>query len=367
MDHMYQVRKITDITTQKCRIDISTLRQLEVKPASFAVIAMESTEYICQVWPTQHLGTGIEVGTAVKKHTDVKKEKTCKIKPLNVVPGKSVSVSLVVTKAEDVRAYRRMTTESAQNVADICRGLLYKTCISSHFVVDKENCTLAKLHGISLILIDKVSDDNYCVVDNTTYITVKAIQSREHYLQKQATVETIPLGGLDKVSKELCEFIRLSFSEKSTANSILRLPKGVLLRSPPGTGKTSLVRNVCMKCNAFIISVNGPEVFGSRSGETEENIKKVFEKAFLMSEEGPCVVFLDEIDSLCPKRGNSDDTNDTRSTSVFLSYLDKIHDYKNIAVIGATNRPAALDPSLRRPGRLDREVRFEIKNIDLMN
>ncbi|XP_061173883.1 ATPase family gene 2 protein homolog B-like isoform X2 [Saccostrea echinata] len=364
MQHKLQVRKNTDITTQKCKVDIPTLRHLGIKPGSFAAILFENTEFICQVWPIPHLsGTGIEVGTAVTRSAEQKTDKACTIKQLDVVPGKSISVSIVVTKAQDVKVYRKMKTECARSLEDICRGLLYKICVSSKAVVDKETCMLAKLHGISFILIDIVSDWDYCIVDNTTTITVNDIQSREHYMQKQTIAQTTPLGGLDKVEEELMEFLSASFSVKSNVNNTLRLPRGVLLRGPPGTGKTSLVKHICNKCNAFLISINGPEVFGSRPGETEENIKGVFEKAFLMSEEGPCVIFLDEIDSVCPKRRDSDDTNNTRSTSVFLNYLDKISDCANLAVIGATNRPAALDPSVRRPGRLDKEIMINVPTL----
>ncbi|XP_062617064.1 ATPase family gene 2 protein homolog B-like [Saccostrea cucullata] len=364
MEHKQLVRKNTDITTQKCKVDIPTLKQLGIKPGSFAAISLENTEYICQVWSMPHLsGTGIEVGTAVTRPTEGKTGKSCTIKQLDVVLGKGVSVSIVVTKAQEVKVYRKMKTECASKLEDICRGLLYKTCVSSKAVVDKETCMLAKLHGISIIMIDSVSDQDYCIVDNATTITVNDIQSREHYMQKQTIAQTTPLGGLDKVEEELMEFLSASFSVKSNVNNILRLPRGVLLRGPPGTGKTSLVKHICNKCNAFLISINGPEVFGSRPGETEENIKSVFEKAFLMSEEGPCVIFLDEIDSVCPKRWDSDDTNNTRSTSVFLNYLDRISDCTNLAVIGATNRPAALDPSVRRPGRLDKEIMINVPTL----
>ncbi|XP_062621901.1 ATPase family gene 2 protein homolog B-like [Saccostrea cucullata] len=364
MEHKQLVRKNTDITTQKCKVDIPTLKKLGIKPGSFAAISLDNTEFICQVWPMPHLsGTGIEVGTAVTRPTKGKTGKSCTIKRLDVVPGKSVGVSIVVTKAQDVKFYRKMKTECIHKLEDICRGLLYKICVSSKAVVDKETCMLAKLHGISFIVIDSVCDWDYCIVDNTTTISVNDIQSREHYVQKQTIAQTTPLGGLDKVEEELMEFLSASFSVKSNTNNILRLPRGVLLRGPPGTGKTSLVKHICNKCNAFLISINGPEVFGSRPGETEENIKSVFEKAFLMSEEGPCVIFLDEIDSVCPKRWDSDDTNNTRSTSVFLNYLDRISDCTNLAVIGATNRPAALDPSVRRPGRLDKEIMINVPTL----
>ena len=359
MEQLYQVRKNADMITQKCKIDLPTFKQLKLKPSSYAIISMNSSDFICQVWPTLNLfGLGIEVGTMVSKKTALHHgEKSCSITPIQIAPAKSLSVSLVLTKAEDVKVYRKMNAESSHHLEEVCRALLYKTCVTQKCVVDKEKCMLAKLHGVSCVLINCVSEGEYCLVDNKTKITVNEIQSREHYLQKETITQTAPLGGLEKVSEELKEFLSVSFTGKSSPNSTLRFPKGVLLRGPPGTGKTSLVKLICGQCNAYLISVNGPEVFGSRPGETEENIGNVFKKAFLMCEEGPCVVFLDEIDSVCPKRANSDDADNSRSTSVFLSYLDKVHDYRNLAVIGATNRPSALDPSLRRPGRLDREVR----------
>ena len=130
-------------------------------------------------------------------------------------------------------------------------------------------------------------------------------------------------------------------------------PKGVLLYGPPGTGKTRLARAVANESDATFFHIAGPEIMGSAYGESERRLREVFEEAAKAS---PAIIFIDEIDSIAPKRGQVQGETEKRLVAQLLTLLDGLEPRQNLVVIAATNRPEALDEALRRPGRFDREI-----------
>ncbi|XP_014440583.1 spermatogenesis-associated protein 5-like protein 1 [Tupaia chinensis] len=137
---------------------------------------------------------------------------------------------------------------------------------------------------------------------------------------------------------------------------ILSVPRGVLLAGPPGVGKTQLVRAVAREAGAELLAVSAPALQGSRPGETEENVRRIFQRAWELASRGPSLLFLDEVDALCPRRGGPQRAPESRVVAQVLTLLDGVSGDREIVFVGATNRPDALDPALRRPGRFDREV-----------
>ena len=130
-------------------------------------------------------------------------------------------------------------------------------------------------------------------------------------------------------------------------------PKGVLLHGPPGTGKTLLARAVANESAAKFFSIAGPEIMGSAYGESERRLREIFEQA---AQAAPSIIFIDEINSIAPKRGQVTGEAEKRLVAQLLTLLDGMEPRQNTVVIAATNRPEAIDEALRRPGRFDREI-----------
>jgi transitional endoplasmic reticulum ATPase len=139
----------------------------------------------------------------------------------------------------------------------------------------------------------------------------------------------------------------------------IEAPKGVLLHGPPGTGKTLLAKAVANETNANFFSIGGPEIMSKFYGESEERLRETFKQA---QENAPSIIFIDEIDSIAPKREEVTGDVEKRVVSQLLTLMDGIESRGKLVVIGATNRPNAIDPALRRPGRFDREIEIGVPN-----
>jgi len=138
-------------------------------------------------------------------------------------------------------------------------------------------------------------------------------------------------------------------------------PTGILLYGPPGTGKTLLAKAVATESEANFISIKGPEMMSKWVGESEKAVREIFRKA---RQSAPCIIFMDEIDSITPKRGGSHDSGATeRVVSQLLTEMDGLSKLKNVIVIMATNRPDIIDPAILRPGRTDRYVAIDVPNL----
>ena len=161
------------------------------------------------------------------------------------------------------------------------------------------------------------------------------------------------IGGLGDTVDQVREMIELPLKHPELFSRLgIDPPKGVLLYGPPGTGKTLLAKAVANETNAHFLVINGPEIMGRYYGESEGRLREVFEEA---EQNAPSIIFIDEIDSIAPARDETGET-ERRVVAQLLTLLDGLEGRGNVVVIGATNRPDAIDPALRRPGRFDREI-----------
>jgi transitional endoplasmic reticulum ATPase len=170
------------------------------------------------------------------------------------------------------------------------------------------------------------------------------------------------IGGLSEVLNELREVVEIPLKRPDLLTKLgLEAPRGVLLVGPPGTGKTLTARSLSEELGVNYIAIVGPEVMGKYYGEAETRLRSIFEKA---AKAAPCIVFIDEIDSLAPDRAKVEGEVEKRLVAQLLSLMDGFAKTNGVIVLAATNRPDHLDPALRRPGRFDREVQFRVPDRD---
>src|ERR671921_2183970 len=172
--------------------------------------------------------------------------------------------------------------------------------------------------------------------------------------QRRADVTYDDLGGMRDTIDGLREMVELPLRHPELFQRLgVDPPKGVLLHGPPGTGKTLLARAVANESAAKFFLINGPEIMGSAYGESERRLREIFDQA---AQAAPSIIFIDEIDSITPKRGQVSGEAEKRLVAQLLTLLDGIEPRQNLVVMAATNRPEAIDEALRRPGRFDREI-----------
>ncbi len=190
-------------------------------------------------------------------------------------------------------------------------------------------------------------------IDENTEIELRS-EYEEPQAARRADVTYDDIGGMASTIDQLREMVELPLRYPELFQRLgVDPPKGVLLHGPPGTGKTRLARAVANESDAQFFLVNGPEIMGSAYGESEGRLRQVFEEA---TKAAPSIVFIDEIDSIAPKRGNVSGEAEKRLVAQLLTLMDGLEARANLVVIAATNRPEALDEALRRPGRFDREI-----------
>ncbi len=211
------------------------------------------------------------------------------------------------------------------------------------------------------ILLFKVVDTKpsgaVIVVPNTR---VKILKKPVQRLSSVPEVTYEDIGGLKEVIETVREMIELPIKHPEIFRRLgIKPPKGILFYGPPGTGKTLLAKAIAHETNSRFYSINGPEIMSKFYGESEENLRRIFKEA---EENAPAIIFIDEIDAIAPKREETHGEVERRIVSQLLTLMDGLKSRGHVVVIGATNRPNALDPALRRPGRFDREVEIGMPN-----
>ncbi len=195
------------------------------------------------------------------------------------------------------------------------------------------------------------------IVSRTTDIEIKE-KPVEEIKRSVPSVTYEDIGGLKRELRLVREMIELPLKHPELFERLgIEPPKGVLLYGPPGTGKTLIAKAVANEVNAHFIPVSGPEIMSKYYGESEQRLREIFEEA---KENAPSIIFFDEIDSIAPKREEVTGEVERRVVAQLLSLMDGLEARGQVIVIGATNRPDALDPALRRPGRFDREIEIGV-------
>ncbi|AHL22695.1 MULTISPECIES: CDC48 family AAA ATPase [Thermococcus] len=321
------------------RIDRKAMRELNVQPGDIVeIIGTKNTAAV--VWPAYPEDEGLNIirmdGT-IRKNAGVGLGDEVTVRKADVKEAKKV----IVAPTEPIRFGRDFVEWLHSRLVGrpVVRGDYIKIGILGQeltFVVTAT--TPAGIVQITEFTDFQVSEKPVKEVAKTATLGV--------------TYEDI--GGLKDVIQKVREMIELPLKHPEIFEKLgIEPPKGVLLYGPPGTGKTLLAKAVANEANAHFIAINGPEIMSKYYGESEERLREVFKEA---EENAPAIIFIDEIDSIAPKREETHGEVEKRVVSQLLTLMDGLKSRGKVIVIGATNRPDAIDPALRRPGRFDREI-----------
>ncbi|XP_033071077.1 ATPase family protein 2 homolog isoform X2 [Trachypithecus francoisi] len=209
----------------------------------------------------------------------------------------------------------------------------------------------------------KCNTDTFYFISSTTRVNFTEIDKNSKEQDNQFKVTYDMIGGLSSQLKAIREIIELPLKQPELFRSYgIPAPRGVLLYGPPGTGKTMIARAVANEVGAYVSVINGPEIISKFYGETEAKLRQIFAEATLRH---PSIIFIDELDALCPKREGAQNEVEKRVVASLLTLMDGIGSEVSegqVLVLGATNRPHALDAALRRPGRFDKEIEIGVPN-----
>jgi len=284
---------------------------------------------------------------------------------LNKVARHNLRVKLgdvtTVHPCHDIKYGKRIHVLPFDDSIEGLTGNLFDVFIKPYFLeayrpVRKGDTFIARGAGRAVeFKVVETDPAEYCIVAQDTVIHSEGEPiKREDEESNLADVGYDDIGGCRKQMAQIREMVELPLRHPQLFKSIgIKPPRGVLMFGPPGTGKTLMARAVANETGAFFFLINGPEIMSKMAGESESNLRKAFEEA---EKNAPAIIFIDEIDSIAPKRDKTNGEVERRVVSQLLTLMDGLKARSNIVVMAATNRPNSIDPALRRFGRFDREV-----------
>jgi len=224
--------------------------------------------------------------------------------------------------------------------------------------VSRGEVLVIPIFGMALKLVVIATQPSQRVyVTEATHVEIRAEPVREEVLERQRRIPRVTwedIGDLEEAKQKIREIVEWPMKHPELFKHLgIEPPKGILLHGPPGTGKTLLAKALANEIGAYFIAINGPEIMSKYYGESEQRLREIFKEA---EENAPALIFIDEIDSIAPRREEVTGEVEKRVVAQLLTLMDGLKERGRVIVIGATNRPEAVDPALRRPGRFDREI-----------
>jgi transitional endoplasmic reticulum ATPase len=283
---------------------------------------------------------------------------------MNKVVRKNLRVRLgdvvVVQPCPDVKYGKRIHVLPIDDTIEGVTGNLFETFLKPYFLeayrpVRKDDLFLVR-GGMRAVEFKVVETDpgDYCIVAPDTVIFCEGEPIKREDEERLDDVGYDDIGGVRKQLAQIRELVELPLRHPQLFKSLgIKPPKGMLLYGPPGSGKTLIARAVANETGAFFFLINGPEIMSKMAGESEDNLRKAFSEA---EKNAPSIIFIDEIDSIAPKRDKVNGEVERRIVSQLLTLMDGLKSRAHIIVMAATNRPNSIDAALRRFGRFDREV-----------
>ncbi|MDS0258929.1 CDC48 family AAA ATPase [Haloarcula sp. S1CR25-12] len=338
-------------------IDRAAMDEMDLENGDYIVLEGKNRA-VARVWPgyPEDDGNGIvRIDGQLRQEAGVGIDDSVTVEKADVKPASSVTVAL----PQNLRV--------RGNVGPMIRNNLSGQAVTQGQTVPVSFGLgpLSSMSGQKIPLrIAETAPSGTVVITDSTEIQVSEKPAEQIREGEGAASPESPdvtyedIGGLDDELEQVREMIELPMRHPELFQQLgIEPPKGVLLHGPPGTGKTLMAKAVANEIDAYFTTISGPEIMSKYYGESEEQLREVFEEA---EENAPAIVFIDEIDSIAPKRGETQGDVERRVVAQLLSLMDGLEERGQVIVIGATNRVDAIDPALRRGGRFDREIEIGV-------
>ena len=328
----------SDIGHDIVRLDTKTREYLRINEGDFVALKGKS-EALAKVLPSTKEDENLELArmdSSIRNNAGVSLGDTVEVRGIALQEAKSITIA----PTEEVKFSGDPTPIFQQK-------LLSKPLV-------KGNVLTFNIMGTTLhYVVTKTSPKKHVRVGQNTKIEVSdtVTEPGDH---KVPSITYDEIGGLSDEVSSIREMIEIPMKHPEVFERIgISPPKGVLLHGPPGTGKTLLAKALANELDAHFRVINGPEIVSKYYGESEKQLREIFDEG---EKNAPAIIFIDELDSIAPNREEVSGESERRVVSQLLTLMDGLQDRGNVVVIGATNRPNTIDPALRRPGRFDREI-----------
>ena len=328
-----------DVGRGVCRIDYESMDSLTASTGDIIEIKSSKRRTVAKCLPLYPSDEGkgiIRIDGVLRNNSGVAIGDTVEITKVKAVPAEKI----IVAPLEAVPPIDERYLADALESMPLIKG---------------DNVMVPYFGGRLTFEVIVVSPASTVIVTQKTVFTI-SVKSETVRGLTQVAYEDI--GGLKDEIQKVREMIELPLRHPEIFEKLgIEAPKGILLHGPPGTGKTLLAKAVASETNAHFISISGPEIMSKFYGESEARLREIFKES---REKAPSIIFIDEIDSIAPKREEVTGEVERRVVSQLLSLMDGLESRGKVIVIAATNRPNAIDPALRRPGRFDREIEIKV-------
>ncbi|WP_336359711.1 CDC48 family AAA ATPase [Haladaptatus sp. ZSTT2] len=340
-------------------VDRAAMAELGLENGDYIVIeGKDSGRAVARVWPGYPEDEGrsiIRIDGRLRQEADVGIDDRVTVEKADVKPAKKVTVAL----PQNLRIRGNIGPYIRDKLAGqaITKGQTVPFSLGFGPMTSMSNQKIPlRIAGVTPSGTVVVTDSTEIEISEKPAEQIRGAERTSPLGGPSITYEDI--GGLDRELEQVREMIELPMRHPELFQQLgIEPPKGVLLHGPPGTGKTLIAKAVANEIDATFETISGPEIMSKYYGESEEQLREVFERA----EEGaPAIVFIDELDSIAPKRGETSGDVERRVVAQLLSLMDGLNERGQVTVIGATNRINAIDPALRRGGRFDREIEIGV-------
>jgi AAA+ superfamily predicted ATPase len=358
----------SEIGSQKCCLPIAKFVNLNCQVGCPVKVTTNKGTFICKLFPRTDLKSDAVVENTVQIYSERRKflithpvvTRDFSVSKLSPKPATSITVTIVTD-----------SFESVNNLKQCKLPLLIKSLLSNKIITPLSSITVGKYFSAGnvekILVLETKPDGGALSVSAKTQVKIENIIT-DKWMKIQERVQTTRMGGVDEAYNKLKELVVYPLQHPQVFAQLCA-PRGILLHGPPGCGKSSIVQQLCAENGLFLIPVTCSDLSSSDPGGSEEKLRNIFKESLSVS--SPTVLFLDGVDSICPKRGGQTHTN--RLITCLTGLIDDVHTNRNLTIMAATNRLEDVDPSLRRPGRLDREVNLIVipnllpSNFDLIS